>query len=420
MKKIVSMIMVAAAFVFSACSNDDNSPIDNAGNSNVGMTLNASVVEPDGSTRATMSGEGEGTGNWTFAFDGGDKLKVGNSAVSDYYSFVKGSKNFVSTDAKATTDAADWCAYFPSNEMNFANQDGSFAKVANWYALAGKTDAATTGADGLNISMKAQVAVLRVVKVEKEKFGACDINIRTADGKYISGLKAKKGEAAFEVTKSDSKVTFLSKATPGVYYITVPAGIKLSIYNGESLRNTTKDAGLTAGKYYTVTTGPTTGTEEAVIKGKVLQVGWVQLYPGGSKIATQNVNNQLTWTEAAKTGEDYVWGRNWRTPTTTEMDIVNSNKIGKECVVENGKPGFVFYGIHIGYSKMKNRIFLPANDKSSESYMEANYWSSQLVDNDHSKGNCLDMVGGNGLFAYGDWSKIDITSTNYVRPIVND
>ncbi len=419
MKKIVSMAMVVAAVAFSACSNDI-SPIDNDGKT--GMVLNATVAGQDESTRATMSGDGEGTGNWTFAFDGGDKVAVGNSAVSGYYTFVKGADHFVSTDAKATATDADWCAYFPDNEMSFADQDGSFAKVANSYALAGKTDAATTGADGLNITMKAQVAVLRVVKVEKAKFGACDINVRTADGKYISGLKARKGEATFDVTTSDSKVTFLSKTEPGVYYITVPTGIKISIYNGDNLRNTTKDAGLTAGKYYTITTAPTTGTEEATINGKTVQIGWVQLYPGGAKIATQNVGTQLSWTEAAKTGDDYVWGKNWRTPTTDEMNIVNGEKIGKACDVENGKPGFVFYGIHIGYSKTKNRIFLPAKNTDVK-WLEGSYWSSVADGTD--KGKCLDLIGSNGTFGYGDWSSLPIISNNKetvndVRPIINE
>lgn len=419
MKKIVSVVMIATAFVFSACSNDDLTPPPNNNGVKTGMTLKATVAGQE-STRATMGGEGEGSTDWTFAFDGNDKVSVTNNTINNYYTFANNTENFVSADAKTTAEAADWYAYFPSNDVNLANQDGTFAKVANYYAMAGQTTTATTGVDGLNITMNPQVAILRVVKVEKAKFGACDINVRTADGKYIAGLAAKKNETGFDIKTSDTKVTFLSQATPGVYYIAVPAGVKLSIYNGDKLRNTTKAAGLTAGKYYTVLTDSTTGHTEAIINGKRVLKSWVQLYPGGEKIATENVDHQLTWTEAAKTGNDYVWGKNWRTPTTGEMNIVNGDKIGKTTGVENGKPGFIFYGTHLGYSKEKNYIFLPANDKSVESYMEGNYWSSELWPDDSSNGKSLDMLGGNGFFASGGWSKIPTTSLNYVRPIIND
>ena len=102
------------------------------------------------------------------------------------------------------------------------------------------------------------------------------------------------------------------------------------------------------------------------------------------------------------------------------MNIANGDKIGKTTGMENGKPGFIFYGIHLGYSKEKNYIFLPANDKSSESYMEGNYWSSELWLNDSNNGKSLDMLGGSGYFADGGWAKIGINSKNYARPIIDD
>ena len=384
------------------------------------MILKATVAGQEESTRATMDGDSVGSTNWKFDFDSNDQVSVSNNTINNYYTFTKSTKDFVSTEARTTATAADWYAYFPSNDVSLTNQDGSFEKVANYYAMAGKDTTATTGVDGLDITMNPQVAILRVVKVEKPKY-TCDINVRTADGKYITGLTAKKNEAGFDIKTSDTKVTYFSQTKPGVYYIAVPAGVQLFIYNGDNyLRNKTKEAGLTAGKYYTVLTDSTTGRTEAIINGERVWKSWVQLYPGGEKIATENVDHQLTWTEAAKTGKDYVWGKNWRTPTTKEMDIVNSNKIGKTTGVENGKPGFIFYGTHLGYSKEKNYIFLPANDKSVESYMEGNYWSSELVSGDNSKGQCLDMQGGSGYFVGGGWAKIKIDATNYVRPIIND
>lgn len=93
------------------------------------MILNATVAGQKEGTRATMDGDGEGSTDWTFAFDGNDKVSVSNSAISGYYTFTNNTENFVSADAKTTATAADWYAYFPSNDVSLANQDGSFEKV---------------------------------------------------------------------------------------------------------------------------------------------------------------------------------------------------------------------------------------------------------------------------------------------------
>lgn len=52
-----------------------------------------------------------------------------------------------------------------------------------------------------------------------------------------------------------------------INYVVVPAGVKIEIYNGDLLLNTTKAGGLNPGKYYTITSGPTKGTENALING---------------------------------------------------------------------------------------------------------------------------------------------------------
>lgn len=84
----------------------------------------------------------------------------------------------------------------------------------------------------------------------------------------MSGLEATKGTTEFTVTTSNSKVSLLTKPEPGTYYIAVPAGVKIAIYNGGTLVRATKDKGLTAGKYYNLTTGPVSGKVEATIDGK--------------------------------------------------------------------------------------------------------------------------------------------------------
>ena len=306
MKKTLLLLIAATAMMMTGCSNDD------FGGATQGMTLNATVEQP--ASRATMTEETDG--NYQFIFTDNDQINVTNTQVSNYYSFTKLGETFTSTDAKTTTAAADWYAYFPGNTVNLAGQTGDLAGVANYYACAGKTASATTGADGLTIALKPQVAILRIVKVDGNST-TCDINVKTSEG-YVSSLEATKGTTAgFAVQTEKDKVTLLSAKEPGTYYIAVPAGVKIAIYNGGNLLKTTKAAGLAAGKYYTVTTGPVRDKAEAIINGKSEMVEWVQLWAGGPKFATKNVATPMNWTTAVK---NEFWGGNWRVPTKDEVN----------------------------------------------------------------------------------------------------
>lgn len=294
-----------ATMVLAACSSDDTTePVVKRG-----MVLKANVEDTD--TRTTIT---DNEGKWKFAFATKDVVKVGNDKVDGYYTFTNDGTVFTSTDAKQTTEAANWCAFFPREEIDLRNQSGDFADVATKYALAGATATATTGSDGLTVTMKAKAAVLRIVGVNKDE--RLDINVKTADGKYVSGLTADKNSAGFRVDRSDTKVSLLSKQGAGVYYVVVPAEVKLSVYNGTKLMKTTKEAGLTAGKYYTLLTGKTTGSATNSL-GETID--WVQLWPGGPKFAVKNVKEEMTWYEATEKDDKYVWGANWRTPKFDEV-----------------------------------------------------------------------------------------------------
>lgn len=318
MKKILYSVFMLATMVLAACSDDTTEPAVKRG-----MVLKANVEDTD--TRATIT---DTEGKWKFAFATGDEVKVGNDKVSDYYTFTNNGTVFASTDAKQTTAAATWCAFFPGEKIDLTNQSGKFADVANKYALAGATASATTGSDGLTVTMKAKAAVLRIVGVNNDDI--IDINVKTADGKYVSGLTADKNSAGFKVDRSDTKVSLLSKQGAGVYYVVVPAGVKISVsngdkslYSGDKPMSTTKADGLKAGKYYTLTTGMTKGSAKNKLGDTI---DWVQLWPGGPKFATQNVAEELDWYEATKENDDYVWGANWRTPTKDEMTFVDAKQ----------------------------------------------------------------------------------------------
>lgn len=398
-----------ATMVLAACSSDDTTePVVKRG-----MVLKANVEDTD--TRATIT---DNEGKWKFAFATNDVVKVGNDKVDGYYTFTNNGTVFTSTDAKQTTEAANWCAYFPSETISLANQSGDFADVANKYALAGATASATTGSDGLTVTMKAKVAVLCIVGVKKGE--SLDINVQDADGKYISGLAAVKNSADFSVQISDTKVTLLSKPDAGVYYVVVPADVKLSVYNGSELIKATKAGGLTAGKYYTLKTGETGGKEYATINGVEVEKEWVQLWPGGPKFATENVASKMTWKGATKTDAEYVWGANWRTPTKDEMTFVSEHTLTPintkaEIQVQNGVIGILFTGIKPGYTD--KTLFLSGENVGG--YYHAGYWTSTVIKQGY--GTFLDITFDEEIFGQYFFNTGGFTTegTKYqVRPVL--
>lgn len=379
MKKTLLFALAAVATIFTSCSSDINNDNDDLNNGQgKGMTLIANVEQDD--TRATLDATAT-FGTWKFEYTDNDEVVVGNDQMDNkYYTFTKSGENFSCADAKATKKEVKWYAYYPSTNINLTNQKGTVESAAQLYALAGATETATTGANGLTINMKAQAAVLRIVKVDN--YGPCDIFLKTKEGKYVSGLTAKKDEAGFKVETSDTKVSVFQKESngnAGIYYVIVPAGVKIEVWNNDRCFKTTKDAGLTAGKYYTLTSGPTTGTATATINGKTETIGWVQMWIGGPRIAVKNVEGQMNWTDAAKTGSEYVWGSNWRTPTKDEMDFVEkdgyttkTSNVEVDNVIENNVvTGFKYIGVQPGYNK--NTMFLPSTDPKNHGGV---YWSS--------------------------------------------
>lgn len=323
--KLYSVIMLAVV-TFTACSNEEMGETETPR----GLTLSASVENL--STRASMTDKStsmtDDKGTWKFAFENDDQVSVTNNTISDFYTFQKVGEQFTCANASATHENADWYAYFPGNEVDLTGQDGTLNGVANKLAAAGKTAQATTGEKGLAITLKAQVAVLRIVEADKE--GALDIHVKTGDNKWVTGLSAQKYQTKFDVKTSNTKTTLLSKENvkAGDFsYVVVPAGVGIQVYNGDVLISKTA-TGLAAGKYYTITSVPTQGKSYATINGKDELVDWVQLWPGGPRFATKNVDEPMTWTEAAKKGTDFVWGKNWRTPNADEIteEVKKSNE----------------------------------------------------------------------------------------------
>lgn len=381
MREVLYSVMMLAAVTFTACSNDDMSETQ----TRKGLTLSASVENL--STRASMTDE---SGTWKFAFENDDKVSVSNNKTNDIYTFQKTGEQFTCANAIATNEAADWYAYFPSNDVNLTGQDGTLNGVANYLAAAGKTTQATTGKDGLAIILSAKVAVLRIVEADKE--GALDIQVKTADGsKWVKGLSAQKNKTSFDVVTSDTKTTLLSRQNvkAGDFsYVVVPAGMGIQVYNGDVLISQTT-TGLAAGKYYTITSVPTHGKSYATINRNNELVDWVQLWPGGPRFATQNVAETMTWTEAKKTGKDFAWGENWRTPNAEEITEKRgfsydfnkgeapadspSIKVVTDKNNQVEKDIVTFTGVYPGYTKTQLTLY---NQIGTDGCSYFNFWTT--------------------------------------------
>ena len=432
--KLYSVIMLAVV-TFTACSNDEMGETQ----TQKGLTLSASVENL--STRASMTDE---SGTWKFAFETNDPVSVSNSKITEDYTFQKTGEQFTCANAMATNEAADWYAYFPSNDVDLTRQDGTLNGVANKLAAAGKTAQPTTGKDGLAITLHAQVAVLRIVEADKK--GTLDICVKnTADGKWVTGLTAQKNQTKFDVKTSDTQTTLLSKenAEAGDFsYVVVPAGVGIQVYNGDVLISKTP-SGLTAGKYYTITSVPTKGQSYATINGKNEVVDWVQLWPGGPRFATKNVAEPMTWTEAAKKGTDFVWGKNWRTPNAEEVtENVKKSKEGilyggllakwdegnqtfiaaegspsiklEQKNVNNAKEDIVtFTGVYPGYTKTQLTLYNQI-DKDNDSHFD--FWTASEKNDKGGKFFITAQgktIGGFGVIYF------DNKGSNYlVRPIL--
>ena len=385
---------MAVALGFMACSEDDISVTDNGAEGDPkGMVLRA-TVEQTAETRATISDA------WFFDFATDDVVSVTNSAIgSAYYTFTNGGTQFTSADAVPTASAATWYAYFPSHTVDLTGQSGSKADVAGKYALAGATTEATTGEDGLSITLSPKVAIL-VIKNYK---GAIDINVKNGEYTWVAGLRANDNAAGFTIVTTDTRQDLLSVTETGTYYVAVPAGRQLAVKDGDKAIKSTGTFGLTAGKYYEVAieSAPGRGKAKATINDSQVDVNWVQLWKGGPKFAEYNVGVTDGKVESAggyyEWADDIAstqWGSNWRMPTSAEYEALLDN-----CEVElvysaEGEQGVEsFLGARFrgktGTAYAENSVFFPAAGQSIKGEIHNQgysgiYWSATPYDSGQS------------------------------------
>ena len=414
MKKTFIFGLIAAALGFTACSSEDDLNV-NDNNQKKGMVLRATVEQP-AESRATFT-DGE-NGAWVFDFAKDDEISVTNMDMSaGYYTFTNDGTEFKSEDAKAAESTITWYAYFPSNEVDLTGQTGAKADVANLYALAGATASATTGEEGLNITMSPKVAIL----VINNLIGEIDINVKNSADTWVYGMKANAG--GFDVLDETEKISLLKKNETGTYYVVVPAGVQLAIKDGDKVIASTGTNGLTAGKYYNLTIAiPTTGYAKANIGDSEVDVKWIQLWKDGLKFAEFNVgaanNKPEDFGDYGKYGASFVdyattnWGDKWRTPTIDEW-----GKLFDNCTYEwtavNGVNGCIFTGKD---DYKNNSIFLPAAGYNMSGTKElgetCKYLSATMGSRNYNYMYCK-------LDSYGDvsWSVSSSYSISYKCPV---
>lgn len=389
MKKTYILGLMAAVLGFTACNSEDDATLPES--KQQGMVLKATVSQAI-ETRATID---DATDTWVFDFSQGDNIAVNNDEIGAYnsYSFTKGATNFTSLGAEPSATPVNWYAYFPGIQVLFTNQTGRKEDVANNYALFGATTEPTTGEDGLSINMQPKVAIL----VIDNQAGSLDINVKNGPNSWIVGLNAVGTLGDFTIWSSNQKESLLSTTAPGLHYIAVPAGVQLSIKDGDRVIKSTGANGLTAGKYYNLTIYPLgVGYATANINGVETPVKWIQLWKNGPKWAEYNVGDECemsnwglkkfswgcsipldyehfnTGTEVLSGDNDTatkLWGSTWRMPTSQEFDNLLSNCDGEwtSNYKGSGLDGYTFTG-RGDYSQLC--IFLLENAPNIE------YWSS--------------------------------------------
>lgn len=370
------------------------------------MTMNAKVINSDGaSTRASFDDVTAST--WVFNFQTNDVVKVNNTENSTYCTFTKTEETFVSSDAMPTTATSTWYAYFPSENINLSNQAGTPESIANLYALAGSQADVLGGTQSLSIELAAKSSILKI----DNQLGEINIQVKDADGKFISGLKANNGE--YTVISGTTSTTLLSATEVGTYYVIVPSAQKIDIYNGDVKIKGTKEAGLTAGKCYSISIVP-----EYVDLGLPSGTLWATCNVGAS--SPEQYGNYYAWGETSPKDE-YSWatykycsgtnrtlnkycsnnsmgvydgkneletiddaasvnkGKMWETPTYEQVTELTDTKYTKsEWTTYNGVKGRLVTSLINGKS-----IFLPAagyNSYKSPSSVggESLYWTKSV------------------------------------------
>lgn len=314
MKKTIYVTMMAAVLGLTACSKDE---IAEVGGSQKGMILRTTVLQ-NGDTKATFT---DNAGVWHFEFAKDDQITVTRMGLANPYVFTNTEEGFICADATPLENAEPWYAFFPSKEVSLVGQSGKIEDVANMFAMAGLQT--SDGQNGLEIALKPAVAILKIINQK----GSININVKSGSTKWIYKLSASYFGTTVEYSRidSDEKQTLFSTTETGTYYIVVPAGVQLSVKDGDEIVRSTKEGGFQAGKYY-----------ELVVLPEINGHKYVEI--AGLKWATMNVGaTTVAGSPTTCYGDYFAWGET--EPRYSGIEISDKGKVtftGWKSGFENG------------------------------------------------------------------------------------
>ena len=443
MKKTILSIAVIAAAIFAASCQKENLQ------ENIAPEGSASVftatIESGASTKTTVERIDGTPATYKTKWENGDQISINGVTYTATPDGTDATKATFAKDPDTQTDpTGTFKAYFPADM--YSDSKATLPETYDYedgkYNMPMYAESSTT-----SFSFKNLCGVLAIKVFGKDFTSVTSIEVssdKQMNGEFTATADGVLTFASKEtLTAADKKVTLkFASAKPiasegsATFYIPVPAGthnplaIKVTSGSTSKLMVTKKSGGVAVVRntvYPIAFNGqPITGTAKR--KGDI-DVNWVQLWKDGPKFAEDNVfvssdpdiGNTMTFADATLTGEDYVWGANWCTPSQDQMDELlkaatsdGSKKVKCEYTQENSVWGFKFTGLTDGYTS--NSVFFPAMGGDSL-IGGARYWSATAADG--SKGLYMDLYCGN----YGsDWNSKwkSLFSKAYVRPVLKN
>lgn len=429
MKKYLFMA-VAAIAALSSCSSDNevfNSEVETA------LTFTATMEGIGGDTRTTFNA----TDKWAEWEAGDEIMVVSYDFVEDDFAggFYTAQSTGPTTTFKASMPGVEVMSgadLYEASFMGFMEMDEEVEGLIIPAKITASHDKFNMPmyavSENTELNFQNQFSILKVSVASDVMESVKSIKISSSN-KALSGIgsfaEVYEGKYAAHLDNDDDPAqTFTVEYTSAVatsstgteFYIPVIPSLKKKATSEEydfdpykdlkielsadgtnfTKSMTTKKAdGVTIerNKIYNITfkdnSEPTTGKATAKINGEDVEVNWVQLWKDGPKFAEYNIGStvekidgiDMEFSDAIKTGDNYAWGANWRTPNKDEMDELSlaaceNSDARITCKYEQVGEiwGFTFTGKEAGYTG--NQVFFPGTIGHSDSDGGwGKYWS---------------------------------------------
>lgn len=337
MKKILYYLSAAVlTLTLASCEKNAITPEDQTAPEAAGEMIIVANIGDNSSTKTTLSGND--TEGYKVLWSEGDQIKIlkkGETQEVFTYSLIEGAGTKSGVFTGPSLPDGEYTAAYGDN-LNVVNggilsdkQLYSASEIASCAPMMANVSVVNGNAKLLNFKNICGLLRLNLIGNGKVK------EIKVSTDQPQSGLISldEDGAAYIRVYPAGKDVT-LDCGESGVelsseaksFYISMPknnyTGVKIEIkeINGSTLTRTLKsDISLNIARSkissasLTVLLLPITGT----IDGRT----WVQLWPGGPKWATEDIEDVVIYNvDDEKDTATESWGENWRTPTIDEAE----------------------------------------------------------------------------------------------------